>query len=146
MEERILVAIDGSNNSIDALEEAVRLAGVLQSRIILVNVQPSFYAIHKKLFIKEKHLKEYQQELFLDATWSAVQFLDAKNIHYELILRVGDPVQQICDVAEELNVRYIIMGSRGMGLIRGTVLGAVSNGVLHESLIPILIIPHKHKK
>jgi nucleotide-binding universal stress UspA family protein len=146
MKDRILVAIDGSNNSLEALEEAVKLAEVLHCTIILVNVQPSFHTIHSRLFIKEKHIKEYQQELFHDVTRSAVQYLQSQEIDYEGVLKIGDPVQQICDLAEELNVKYILMGSRGMGLVRGTVLGGVSNGVLHESHIPILIIPQKHRK
>lgn len=141
MTERYLVAVDGSENSLVALAEAVRLAEVVNSKVYIVNVQPSFHTIHTRLFIKEELIKEYQQELFDDATKKAVELLQSKKCDYELLMRIGDPVQQISKLARELEVRYIIIGSRGMGVVKGTVLGSVSHGILHESKIPVLIIP-----
>lgn len=145
MKEQILVAVDGSNNSLEALEEAGRFAEISHCKIILVNVQPSFHTVHTRLYIKEELIKEYQEELFENATRSAVQYLQAQKIDYELIFKIGDPAQQICNLAKELKVRYIVLGSRGMGLVKGTVLGSVSYGVLHETAIPILVIPQKTK-
>jgi nucleotide-binding universal stress UspA family protein len=146
VKEQILVAVDGSDNSFEALEEAVKLAEVFQSNIVLVNVQPSYHTIHTRLFINDELIKEFQQEQCDTATSYAVQYLEDQKLDYELILKIGDPTQQISKLARELKVKYIVMGSRGMGLVRGTVLGSVSNGVLHESEIPMLIIPQKHKK
>lgn len=143
MKGHILVAIDGSKNSHQALEEAIKLAEVLHSKIFVVNVQPSFHTIHTRLFIKEETIKEYQLELFDIATSFAIEFLQAQNIDHEIILKVGDPIQQICHLAKELNVQYILMGSRGMGLVKGTVLGSISYGVLHATQIPIIIIPQR---
>ncbi len=145
MKERILVAVDGSENSLEALKEAAKLAEVFQCRLFLVNVQPSFHTIHTRLFINEELIKEYQEELFDNATKSGIEFLEKQKVDFEAIKRIGDPAQQICKLARELDVKYIIMGSRGMGLVKGTVLGSVSNGILHESHVPILIIPHGKK-
>lgn len=145
MVERILVAVDGSENSLVALEEAVRLAKVTHSKVFIVNVQPSFHTIHTRLFIKEELIKEYQKELFDNATKAAIEYLQTNQCDYELLMRIGDPVQQISKLARELEVRYIIIGSRGMGVVKGTVLGSVSHGILHESRIPVLIIPEQKK-
>ncbi|MBL4950739.1 universal stress protein [Neobacillus sp. YIM B02564] len=141
MSEKILVAVDGSINSVEALKEAERLAAAFQSKLFLVNVQPSFNMIHTKLFISEKLIKEYQQELFENATKPAVDYLKSKNIDYELLMRIGDPVQQICKLAKELAVTHIVIGTRGMGPVKGVVLGSVSNGILHEAKVPVLIVP-----
>jgi nucleotide-binding universal stress UspA family protein len=143
MKERILVAIDGSDHSLEALKEAASMAEAFQCKIILLNVQPAFHMIHTRLFINEELIKEYREELFENATRSAVQLLDELKVDYELLQRIGDPTQQICKLAKELTVKYIVMGSRGMGIVRGTVLGSVSNGILHEAQVPILIIPAK---
>jgi nucleotide-binding universal stress UspA family protein len=145
MKERILVAIDGSKNSLEALDEAVKLAEVFPSKLYLVNVQPSFHTIHTRLFIGEDMIREFQTELFDKAIETAINHLDGRDIDYVALMKVGDPVYQISQLAKDLNVKYIVMGSRGMGLIRGTVLGSVSAGVLHETKIPVMIIPQKEK-
>ena len=75
----------------------------------------------------------------------AISPLEGRDIDFVALMRVGDAVYQISQLAKDLNVKYIVMGSRGMGLIRGTVLGSVSTGVLHETKIPVLIIPQKEK-
>ncbi|MCL6570058.1 MAG: universal stress protein [Bacillus sp. (in: Bacteria)] len=143
MKESILVAIDGSEHSLEALKEAASIAEAFHCKIILLNVQPSFHMIHTRLFINEELIKEYQEELFDNATKAAIQLMDEHKMDYELLKGIGDPTQQICKLAKELDVKYIVMGSRGMGIVRGTALGSVSNGILHEAQVPILIIPAK---
>ncbi len=143
MGEKILVAVDGSENSLEALSEAVELAKLIHNKIVVVNVQPSFRTLHSRLFINEETIKEYQKELFDNATKSATEYLQKNEADFELKLLIGDPVQQISQLADKLSVKYIILGSRGMGVVKGTVLGSVSNGILHQTKIPLLIIPQK---
>lgn len=145
MENRLLVAFDGSNCSLEALKEAVQLAQTFHCEITVINVQPSFHTIHTSLLFKEKQIKEFQKELFYDVIRSAEQLLKRTHLEYEIILKIGDPIKQICQVAKEKNVKFIVMGSRGMGLVKGTVLGSVSYGVIHQSETPVLIFPQKCK-
>jgi nucleotide-binding universal stress UspA family protein len=143
MKDRIVVPIDGSNNSLEALKEAVKLVEAFSCKLYLVNVQPSFHTVHTRLFIGEEMIREYQTELFEKATASAIEYLEGMNTDYIVLMKIGDPITQIAGMAKDLNAKYIVMGSRGLGRIRGTVLGSVSNGVLHEAKIPVLIIPNK---
>ncbi|KAK3098365.1 hypothetical protein FSP39_018801 [Pinctada imbricata] len=56
------------------------------------------------------------------------------------IVRVnGKPGEGIIEVAKKENAALIVTGSRGLGTIRRTVLGSVSNYVLHHSHIPVLV-------
>jgi nucleotide-binding universal stress UspA family protein len=143
MKDKILVAVDGSENALQALKEAVNLAKALPAKIMILNVQPSFQTFHTKLFINEDIIRDYQNELFENATKSAIEYLKATDVEYEVKLLIGDPVQKICQYADEVAPRFIFLGSRGLGMIKKTVLGSVSNGVLHETKTPILIIPLK---
>lgn len=51
----------------------------------------------------------------------------------EASVRIGDYADEILAEADKLNVDMIVMGSRGLGVMRGTVLGSVSQKVLHHA-------------
>ena len=55
----------------------------------------------------------------------------------------GKPGEAICELAKEKHVQIIVMGSRGLGAIRRTILGSVSDYVLHHAHIPVIIYPKK---
>lgn len=49
------------------------------------------------------------------------------------------PEHSIVDTADKLKVTYIVSGSRGMGVIRRTILGSTSDFILHHAHCPVLI-------
>ncbi|XP_048742741.1 universal stress protein in QAH/OAS sulfhydrylase 3'region-like isoform X2 [Ostrea edulis] len=51
----------------------------------------------------------------------------------------GKPGEAIIKIAKEENATMIITGTRGLGKIRRTVLGSVSDYVIHHSPIPVLV-------
>ncbi|XP_046354748.1 putative universal stress protein SAUSA300_1656 [Haliotis rufescens] len=55
-----------------------------------------------------------------------------------------NPGDAICKGAEEEDADFIVIGCRGLGAIRRTFLGSVSDYVLHHSHIPVVICRHKH--
>ncbi|XP_053377305.1 universal stress protein Sll1388-like [Mercenaria mercenaria] len=59
-----------------------------------------------------------------------------KSIHAE------SPGHGICKAAEDIGATIIVIGTRGMGKIRRTFLGSVSDYVLHHAHIPVLICKH----
>jgi nucleotide-binding universal stress UspA family protein len=50
----------------------------------------------------------------------------------------------IVDVADELDASLIVCGTRGLGRVRGLVLGSVSSAVLHHARRPVLVAPEPH--
>ena len=69
---------------------------------------------------------------------------DEKGISRKAILRSGSPGEGICEIANQYDAKIIVMGTRGLGKIRRTLLGSVSNYVLHHAHIPVIIVPKKH--
>ncbi|KAK3102910.1 hypothetical protein FSP39_014892 [Pinctada imbricata] len=55
----------------------------------------------------------------------------------------GNPGEVICRVATEEKAGLIITGTRGMGTMRRTFLGSVSDYVVHHSHIPVLVTRHR---
>ncbi|KXJ12598.1 Universal stress protein YxiE [Exaiptasia diaphana] len=63
------------------------------------------------------------------------------KVTFRTIVAFGQPGKTICKTAVEENVTCIVMGNRGLGVFRRSVLGSVSDAVLHKSNIPVLLVP-----
>jgi nucleotide-binding universal stress UspA family protein len=51
------------------------------------------------------------------------------------------PGESICKTAKDKNAQMIVLGSRGLGTIRRTLMGSVSHYVVHHADIPVTVIP-----
>ena len=54
----------------------------------------------------------------------------------------GNPGVVITEVAAEIKADMVVMGTRGLGTVRRTILGSVSDYVLHHVHIPVIICRH----
>ncbi|CAH1780850.1 unnamed protein product, partial [Owenia fusiformis] len=53
------------------------------------------------------------------------------------------PGEGIAKAAEEKGAAMVVMGSRGLGSIRRTILGSVSEYVIHHANCPVVIVPKR---
>lgn len=56
---------------------------------------------------------------------------------------VEKPGELICETAKRENATYIVMGTRGMGKLRRTIMGSVSDYVVHHSTCPVIVCRQK---
>jgi nucleotide-binding universal stress UspA family protein len=54
----------------------------------------------------------------------------------------GKPGEVLCKFAEEEKASLVIVGTRGLGKIRRTFLGSVSDYVIHHCHVPVLVCRH----
>lgn len=52
----------------------------------------------------------------------------------------GDPPSTLIDIAARHRCEAIILGARGLGALRGALLGSVSQAVLHASKVPVTVV------
>ncbi|MBR6906295.1 MAG: universal stress protein, partial [Selenomonadaceae bacterium] len=62
------------------------------------------------------------------------------GIETETISETGSPAVVILDVAESLKADLIVMGSRGLGVVKGVLLGSVSQYIVEQSECPVLVV------
>lgn len=137
---RILVPIDGSPNSYRGLKFAIDIALKYDSEITLIHVieRPLFlYSEMAPPLIPTKvftDLEEYAKKLFAKRE----KELSERGVRTSTLLRRGDPAFQILKASQGFDL--IVMGSRGMSRLRRMFLGSVSNSVVQQSKVPVLIV------
>ncbi len=137
---KILVPVDGSDNSYKALEASLVLSEKLGSNISVVNVMEQVPITHiesEKLLseLLEAYKKE-NQEILSKCSDIARQ----KGITIKTVLLQGNPAPAILDYSKKENFDLVIMGSRGMGKFKELILGSVSSKIVHHSPCAIMII------
>ena len=138
---KILVAVDGSEYSKRALLKAKEIATAMGSEVTIFNVI-STYKDH--LFVQNLELKEEIGRISIKASEDALRaskeiFADFKGIVTTSHVS-GDAAEKIIKMAEEGNFDLVIMGSRGAGLFTRTLLGSVSDKVVHHVNTSVLIV------
>ena len=134
---KILVPLDGSKNSFRGLDYAIYLARQCGATLTGINVIP-FYpkALLLTPITYEKALAKAAKEFMKKAKTRCAQ----NGIVFNEKMTDGHEVEEIAGFAMEKKFDIIVMGARGLGSVKEVFLGSVSNGVLHKSKIPVLIV------
>jgi nucleotide-binding universal stress UspA family protein len=78
----------------------------------------------------------------VDRLLHSAQALFAKRgIDAEIVQREGKPAFTICDVADEMNVNLIVMGSRGIGIDGEHASESVTSRTISLAPCPVLVVP-----
>jgi nucleotide-binding universal stress UspA family protein len=137
---RVLVAVDGSENSERAIEAALQLAKKTGSKVYVVSVvQPLVLSKYppKTAIELEELFKQQAQELLAKYTSLAA---DKHGVKVESILGNGYVPKVIVEKAKENDVDLIVIGSRGLSGIKEMFLGSVSHSVVRGSKVPVLVV------
>ncbi len=139
---KLLVPVDGSEHSKKAFEFALAMAKGQDAEIVLLNVQPSYHTPNMRRFCSQQQIREYQEEMSDQALNTILSDSeDTDNVQISKKARIGDPGIEICKEAKEIDAMMIVMGNRGLGAIKSTVLGSVSYRVVHDAPCPVTIVP-----
>jgi nucleotide-binding universal stress UspA family protein len=137
---RILVAIDGSENSERAFKIAVGLARQLEAELLIANVLEDYGNAAKVWKKHDSIVKELEKEreAFLDK----YQAIASKQIpaRVEKIRAEGYAADQIMKIANRRRVNIIVVGSRGLSAAKGVLLGSVSHKLVQLSNRPVLVV------
>lgn len=140
---KILVAVDGSENSRRAAKTATQLSRLMGAKLtvlavvqlpLLVDQMGTMYGVGEYLEQAKKHLERVVDELVGEAAEEGVQ---AEGVVLDGSASV---VQAITDYAAEKNFDLIVVGTRGLGGFKRLVLGSVSSGVVSHAHCSVLVV------
>lgn len=139
----ILVPVDLTKKSTRALDAAIYFAKHLGSSVTVMQVIPEIN-FGRSLVIKDV-LKELQDTAESSINY-AKTYCENKNVIAKQIIVKGDEAEEIIKTAKKYHHDLIIMGSSGKGVLKELVFGSISNYVLQNSRIPVMIVKETSKK
>lgn len=143
---RILVPLDGSESADRALSEALRLAKMFDAELDFIYVANLNGAIGGYPLPANSGFSGSVLEGVAAAGQAILDHaLDRtpEGIKAKGHCISGVPAQVILHKAKELNAGLIVMGSRGLGALKGALLGSVSRFLLERAECPVMVVKAK---
>ncbi|MFQ5837971.1 MAG: universal stress protein [Thermoplasmata archaeon] len=140
---KFLFCTGGSPYGQQAVEFGARIAAVLEAQATLLYVAETEPA----LFLEgQKERPEPEDPEVKRAVDRALETLRKVGVEAEAKIRYGKIPHQILAEASSGKYDLIVLGSHGMGGIRGFILGSVSEEVVKRARIPILVVRAQERK
>jgi nucleotide-binding universal stress UspA family protein len=137
--ERILVPVDFSDCSLDALEYAAVVAQQAKASLMLLHVlEPVSYGLDFTL--SHTGTRELMRENWTKRLEDLASSLKVTDVPVEVQLRGGLPADSILDSAQTLPCDLIVMGTHGRRGISHAISGSVAEAVLRKALCPVIAV------
>jgi nucleotide-binding universal stress UspA family protein len=153
---RILVPVDFSETSLNAINYALRFAEELPSEIYLAHCFPEILeekdldippdTVDPKIVIKAKREKEksdlekLKRDIETGLTGPA-----KKNIKIKTYFDIGYPEDMLLALSNELSPDVIVMGTKSKGETIKELLGSVTSDIVKKARVPVLTVPADSK-
>jgi nucleotide-binding universal stress UspA family protein len=140
---RIFAATDGSDDAALAVRAAADLSSRTGSELHMVHVWQGLRPATLPAAAIDQYSRAYEGwereagELLEEQT---ERLRSAGGTVAGAHLREGRPAEEIAELAEELGVGLVIIGSRGLNAVKRLVVGSVSEGVASLAPCPVLVV------
>lgn len=136
----ILVPMDFSRGSMEALSYAIPLAKQFRAAVHLVHVSESDDASNvsgvRHLMRETAKSIEFLRQRLSETHKKHLSAFSPENCH----VRTGQPFQEICDLAREINAGLIVIGTRGQTGLQRILLGSTAERVVRFASRPVLVV------
>ena len=138
---KILLPVDGSDLSLEAVRFAIRMAqDGLNTSVVLANVQEPATLYELVVAHDPAVIEQVSAAAGAHTLLAAEALLKEANMAYECEVASGDPAHTLIDILERFECDLVVMDASGMSSLRSALLGSVSNEVLHAAGVPVMII------
>jgi nucleotide-binding universal stress UspA family protein len=151
---KVLIALDYDKSAQKVAEIGFSLAKAMKAEVTLLHVitDPVYYSSQEYSPILGFGGQVDMAPIQLDSAESLIKasqhFLDTVKKHLgdmaiNILVKDGDYADSILEASKELHIDIIVMGSHSRKWLQNIVIGSVSEKVLHQTTIPVFIIPTK---
>lgn len=133
MNNKMLLAVDGSDNSLRAARHAATLMkSVPDLKVTILNVRsPAENFAKFSPWVSPQTIESETIKMSNNIIEKAKKIFTEEGLDVETDIITGDPGEVITRYAKEGNFGHIIMGTRGLSNLKGIILGSVSHQILH---------------
>lgn len=137
MYDRILLAVDGSDEAKTAAKRGLALAAMLDAAVDVLHVVPRKSLRLTQTADERERLRERGESILSEIEAVAAESARPVETH----LSEGKPTAQILERAGELNADLVVIGRQGLTGLGKRLLGGVTEQVLRRSEIPVFVVP-----
>ena len=150
---KVLVGVDLSESTEKIVKEVKEVAKAISAKVWIIHIvkpEPADFYIgghqpdsdefetdpksFRDSLAKRFHVEHRQLQEIAD-------LLRKTGLDTTALLVEGEPVETMLKEASKLDVNIIVVGSHGRGAMHQLLVGSVSEGVIHRSECPILVVP-----
>ncbi|KKG31090.1 MULTISPECIES: universal stress protein [Methanosarcina] len=141
---KILIATDGSENGAQAINAGMEIARLSQGKVYALYVIDNTCYPAERSDPRWKTAMEEQFKTFgLELTAMVEEAAKVAGVDVEFVTREGHPAEKILDFAEKKSVDMIVVGSLGKTDVERFLLGSVSEKVVRNAKVPVLVVHGK---
>ncbi|NVJ52754.1 MAG: universal stress protein [Campylobacteraceae bacterium] len=143
---KILVPLDGSDKSFEALDFASNIAKKYDAEVFLLSVfrkysfmEGSFASLNSG--IDKDNLEDALRESSKEIVSEGKEILKNNEVtKVRAFVKTGAAAKEILKFSKDNNIDLIIIGSKGQGELSGYLLGGVSHKVTGLAKCPVMVI------
>jgi nucleotide-binding universal stress UspA family protein len=137
---KILVAVDSSESSKNALHQAFKLANEEKCWITVTSVVPPYEGEIEILGVKD--IRAALRKPCEDALDEVQKIAKTERMLVKTVCQEGEVYERIVDLADAENCDVIVMGRRGLRRIERTLIGSVTARVIGHTQRDVLVVPN----
>jgi nucleotide-binding universal stress UspA family protein len=138
MYKKLLVAVDGSEISLHAFQESLRIS---KEDLLVISVAPPYSGDLRVMGTSD--LGALLRQPCEQALGKAMKMAEAERVQIRPVCVMGEPYEAIVEIAEEEGRDLIVMGVRGASLAQRLLVGSVTARVIGYSSQDVLAVPEK---
>ncbi len=137
MVKSILVPVDGSDSAIRAVKIASDLAMSCQAKLTFLYVA-NINQLAINACLTDAILDSVNKAG--DAVLNQVMAEVPEGVEVESVSQTGSPAVVILDYLEDYPIDLVVMGTRGLGVVKGVLMGSVSQYVVEQAKCPVMVV------
>jgi nucleotide-binding universal stress UspA family protein len=139
---KILIAVDGSSSALRAVKYATTLAKQLAQKphITLVTVHDDTGLRHLAKHLPKDGLEDYFRDISERDLKAARKLLDKADLPHDMVIKIGNVVEQIMDAANAGKFDMLLLGSKGRSGLSDLVLGSVAQRLCALAKQPVVLV------
>jgi nucleotide-binding universal stress UspA family protein len=141
---KILLATDGSKEAELAASTTADLAKSTGSELHVVTVALEYPYVYAYYDVRHPaEVERHRQEARKVMDQQVDRVVEAGGNVAKTHVSMGVPDEEIVVLANELGADLVVLGSRGLGGMRRTLLGSVSDSVVRHAHCPVMMVRHE---